>query len=140
MKHRALTIAACLVAAACSDSLSPDAFRDARRRWNQTKPASYSFVLEKRCFCSGPTVQIVVTKGVVTSRTDVATGAPAPPNGWYPDIDRIFTQIDSALARGGETRGRYDLLFGFPKEVFIDQFPNLVDDEITVIISSFTPR
>jgi hypothetical protein len=139
---RAAGVAAAAATIACSDLSPADEFRKARERWERTGPASYSFVSKRTCYCVEEVlvpVLIVVTDGVITSRTYESSGEPVTIPGAFKDVDGILAEIATALEQGASVNAEYDRHFGFPVRVYID-FPKTVDDETGITLTKFTLR
>jgi hypothetical protein len=139
---RAACVAAAAATIACSDLSPGDEFRKARDRWERSGPSSYSFVSKRTCYCMENVllpVLIVVTDGVITSRTYESSGEPVTIPSAFKDVDGILAEIATALEQGASVNAEYDRHFGFPVSVYID-FPRTVDDETGITITKFTPR
>ncbi len=104
---------------ACSDGLSPNAeLSDARRRWANKGPASYSIDLFRSCECTpdmtGPVV-VNVQNGTVQSRF-YRTGGTVPPNiaPSFPGVEGLFDLIANARQRNAHrVEVRYDRELGY---------------------------
>ena len=116
----------------------------AEGRWAREAPASYRFTIHRSCEClpemTGPTI-VVVSNGVVASRTYVATGAavPAAYADLFPPAEGLFEVIDSARRQGARrVEARYDAAYGYPVHILIDfdgEWGN--DDEVVYTVSGF---
>ena len=86
MMRYAISVAAVVGAAGCTD-LGPEAvaltdLAEARERWEEERPASYVYEVERLCFCPieaiGP-VRVKVQGSAVVERVYVDSGATVPP-------------------------------------------------------------
>lgn len=143
---RGLRRGACLLPflsgiAGCAGVLAPGdgpeaEIRRQREVWERTRPPSYSFELERLCFCvqeaRGP-VRIEVQGLRITGRRYVAGGDPvsdelAP---GFPSIDGLFDLLEEAAADGAhELRVDWDADRGFPRDLWIDFDPRIADEEV----------
>jgi hypothetical protein len=55
----------------------------------------------------------------------------------YATIDRLFTQLKSALDEADEVATTYDSTYGFPTSISIDQIKQAVDDELFITVDHF---
>jgi hypothetical protein len=120
-----------------------DQLRAARARWQQSAPASYSFVLQRECFCgeemSSP-VRVTVVNGVKQSVVYVDSGEPMRAD-WlqfFPTIEGIFTLLEKEIRESDDVEVTYDAARGFPVHAAIDAIENAIDDEYSLTISQVT--
>jgi uncharacterized protein DUF6174 len=131
---------------ACGSALSPIAeLSDARRRWADNGPASYSIDLFRSCECtpemSGPVV-VNVQNGTVQSRFYRAGGT-VPPNlaAAFPGVEGLFDLIADARQRNAHRlEVRYDRDLGYPVWLVIDYDRAIADDEFTYSVMAFVRR
>jgi hypothetical protein len=131
---------------ACGSALSPTAeLSDARRRWADNGPASYSIDLFRSCECtpemSGPVV-VNVQNGTVQSRFYRAGGT-VPPNlaAAFPGVEGLFDLIADARQRNAHRlEVRYDRDLGYPVWLVIDYDRAIADDEFTYSVMAFVRR
>ena len=143
--HRATVIAVLFAATmlACDSALSPTAeLSDARKRWADKGPASYSIDIFRSCECtpemSGPVV-VNVQNGMVQSRA-YRTGGLVPPNmaQLFPGVEGLFDLIaDAAERHPHRLEVRYDRDLGYPAWVVIDYDKTIADDEFTYSVMTF---
>jgi hypothetical protein len=119
--------------------------RDNRARWESRGPASYSYVMQRGCFC-GPdmsdAVLIVVENDARVSATYVATGQPVQTSflAFFPTMDGVFDMLQEAYDDAHSVSVRYDNTLGFPTHAEIDYMKNAIDDEVSFTITDLRPR
>ena len=136
----AIAVAALVGAAGCTD-LGPEVvaltdLEEARERWEDARPSSYVYEIERLCFCAieaiGP-VRVQVQGSAVVERLYVDSGATVPPGmaELFPTVDGLFDILASALAGDAhEVRAEYDPNLGVPTEFWIDYIELAADDEL----------
>jgi hypothetical protein len=112
--------------------------------WSTSRPARYSFILQRVCFCGTEVTQrvlIEVADGAVTSRTYVDGDQPVPAQ-WhdlFPDMEGVFDVVRDAVERRAAVLDvQYDPDRGYPRSVIIDYVENAVDEELTLRVSGFS--
>ena len=106
-----------------------------RQRWEQVRPASYTMVLRRLCFCApsgiGP-VRVQVVGTTATERVYVDSGEPvsaglAP---YFPTVDGLFDVLVDAMDQDAhQIQVTYDGDTGIPVDIWIDYQANLADEE-----------
>ena len=146
----ALVLAGTLAVGGCIDSSGPEnpdreQFSFARNLWETNAPASYDYVLVRRCIdcpddrATRP-VAVQVRAGAVTSRVYAGStvAVPAGETTYYPSIDGLFEELEGLLASPlNFNRVSYNGGYGYPLSVVI--VPKSTNDEIGWEIRSFTP-
>lgn len=130
----------------CSGALAPDAeLSDARRRWLDRGPASYSMDIFRSCECTpemtGPVV-VNVQNRTVQSRL-YRSGGTVPVNlvAAFPDVEGLFALIADAQQRNAHRlEVRYDTELGYPAWLVIDYDRAVADDEFTYSVMAFRRR
>ncbi len=128
---------------ACDSALSPNAeLSEARRRWADKGPASYSMDLFRSCECTpemtGPVV-VNVQNGTMQSRF-YRTGGTVPPNiaPSFPGVEGLFDLIADARQRNAHrVEVRFDRELGYPAWLVIDYDRAIADDESTYSVMAF---
>ena len=139
----ALLWSGCL--AACSDlGIDVGSLADLERaeaRWDRVRPESYSFAVERICYCPvegiGP-VRILVEGDSVLTRTyvDSGEGVPASIARFFPPVDSLFGILRSAYVQGAhDVRVTYHPVHGFPAEFYIDYDRMTADEELGMRIT-----
>jgi hypothetical protein len=140
-----------LVLGASCSVLGVDGYDDERERLEAARAAwqaqgidSYSYVLQRSCFCGGGTTPavVVVEAGERVSVTAVASGEPidAPFAELYLTIDELFDFVEDAIDRKAhEITVSYDAERGIPLSVSIDYDENTIDEEMAFMASQFQP-
>jgi hypothetical protein len=140
MRLRAFAAALFVFAAGCGDVLSPGSeLGVARQRWKAQNLHSYSFTLQRSCFC--PSVQplrVTVVGDSVVSVIDPATNKPVDLRSGE-TIDGLFRFIENAIARKAAVlEVQYDAVAGFPTRINYDGSFRVADDELTYTASNVT--
>jgi len=106
-----------------------------RERWQQVRPASYSMVLKRLCFCTelgiGP-VRIDVVGTTATRRVYVESGEPVSADlaPYFPTVDGLFDVLVDAMNHGAhQIEVTYDGETGIPVDIWIDYDAGLADEE-----------
>jgi hypothetical protein len=143
MRLRALALALFPLAAGCSDVLSPGSglteLAAARQRWNGQNLQSYSFTLQRSCFCVNvQPLRVTVIGDAVVSVVDPATNKPVDLRSGE-TIDGLFRFIENAIAtKAAVLEVRYDAVAGFPTHINFDGSFRVADDELTYTASNVT--
>lgn len=142
-------VAATLLAAslaACADPAGPGTLQSNRAKWEAAGPASYTYRLQRTCFCILEDVQpvrITVQSGAVTAVTSATTGDALPPDEaalFQITIDSLFNWVETAAGGAADAvTAEYDATLGYPRMVSIDYVKNAVDDEIAFSALLLTP-
>lgn len=130
-----------VVAAACSSAVGPEleSLESARARWEAAGVTSYSFVMQRFCFCGHDLhrpVRIDVGSEGVLSAVYVDDGEPLGiPLDEVDTIESLFAEIQDALDRDAhEVLAEYDAGLGYPKSVSIDFILEAIDEEMAFSI------
>ena len=108
-------------------------FQDHRVKWNDHRPVSYRYVVERNCFCTPAALEPYVAteqRGLKTAAfpvpfADESGLLDSPP---YPVwIDDLFALIEQSTIDGDEVSAEYDPRFGFP--ILIDIRRNAADTD-----------
>jgi hypothetical protein len=114
---------------------------EGRTLWNSKNLSSYSYTLQRSCFCPleiTRAMRLEVRNGSLVSIKYGDSGADVAEN-LRPNVFKIeafFDLIDSTLAKGG-TVGKlsFDATFGYPTQMNLDPIPLAVDDETNYVLS-----
>lgn len=120
-------------------------WNEARARWAAARPAAYAITLRRGCFCGqeavGPAAVEVEGQAVV-ARTYVETGQAVPAR-WapfFPPVEGLFDLIGDAIAADAASLDvTYDPAFGHPTRVTVDYDARVADDELDLVVLSFSP-
>jgi len=138
-------------AGSCGSVLGGDEYATERERLEAARDAwaargwdSYSFVLQRLCFCGGGTepADVVVEAGVRVSVTSRLTGEPIPEEWWqyYLTVPELFDFIEDAIDRKAHS---IDVTYapgaGWPTHIAIDYIENAIDEEMAFEASALTP-
>lgn len=135
--------------AACSifgpDDRLDDELAGARARWASVGPDSYTFTLQRICFClpesSGP-ARVTVIDGAVSGVVYAESGEPVPEQYAYgfPSVGGLFDVIEEALEQdAARVDVTYDPETGVPIDIFIDYHEGVADEELGFSASIPTP-
>lgn len=115
---------------------------EARLKWSESGITSYSYSLQRGCFCPpesiGP-VRITVVNGQVVSRTLIETSQAVTDTVRWPPIEGLFEYAERVLREADEGTVEFHPDFGFPMEISADWIRDAVDDEENLRVTSFTP-
>jgi len=107
-----------------------------RQKWEARRPAAYTLVVERQCFCApdgrGP-VRLTVEGTRVVTRTYVDSGEPVAETlaGLFPTVDGLFDILEDALDRSAEQVDvTWDPEWGAPASFFIDYSRSVADEEL----------
>jgi Family of unknown function (DUF6174) len=108
-------------------------------RWNAQKPRSYSFTLERTCFCAPRllSARFQVTGGVskmVSSNAAVAREQFQA----YVSVDKLFKAAREILQSGGRVAVTYDAKRVQPVQIILDRNVQATDDELYLTVSKFS--
>jgi hypothetical protein len=134
-----------LILTACSFTASR-AYEQNLSKWQDAKINHYRYSLSVGCFCAfreempvtvevldGEIVSITSVKGTLIDSTDPSYSTIE----YYATIDRLFSQLKSALDEADEVATTYDPIYGFPTSISIDQIKQAVDDELFITVDHF---
>ena len=153
MPIRILLFAALLAAAGCEPPTSPgdlDSLAAARVRWRAQGIESYSYELNRSCFCvfGGRRMTVTVQNGVVTEAGYVDSGNAVETAllTYVPTIPDLFDLLEAAL-EGSPAYffASYDPIDGHPTRIEIDYSANAIDDELAIsarnlVVTGLRPR
>ena len=138
---RRIVVLAVLLATGCTDQgpevgeLRQEILAN-RARWAAVGPNSYTYDVERLCFCPeaarGP-VRVWVVSGQVMARTYTATGATVPTDleHLFPSVDGLFEVLLDALARDAHTIDvHWNTGTGVPVDLWIDYVEGMADEEL----------
>lgn len=115
------------------------------RKWVNSGITNYQFDLRRNCFCQQDflrTVTITVQNSMITNIRYKDTNEQIDPSNYdrYYTMEGIFAFIKQAVMTDAELMDiKYDTNFHFPKSIYIDYSIRLIDDEMYMEITNFTP-
>lgn len=139
------------VAGSCGSVLGDDEYATERERLAAAREAwaargwdSYSFVLQRLCYCAGGTdpADVVVEAGVRVSVTSRLTGESIPEEWqqYYLTVPELFDFIEDAIDRKAFSIDvTYASGAGWPTHIAIDYLENAIDEEMAFEASALTP-
>lgn len=140
MPRQLLLLAVLLTAAGCEAPTAPgnlDNLADARARWRAQGAQSYSYEINRSCFCvfGGRRMTVTVQNGAVTGAEylDSGNAVEAALLTYVSTIPDLFDLIEGAL-QGSPAYffASYDPLYGYPTRIEIDYSANAIDDELAI--------
>jgi hypothetical protein len=103
------------------------ALAEARQRWEEAALESFTYTLERRCFCIPLTMEIEVVDGEIV-RTAVIEGEEG--DSLVLSIDELFEVVADALdEHPARLSVEYDPVLGYPREIWVDLEENIADEE-----------
>lgn len=152
MRLRALRLPlmALLLLPSCADIFGVDEQDKLRRRldaaeqrWESEGTDDYSFILYRSCFCGdvGP-VQIRVEDDVIVEVRRIPSGEilPPGPGSSFPTIRGIFAILREAIdLPASDVQMEFNLVLGYPRDVYLDWYGGMADDEIRYEVSAVEP-
>jgi len=142
MRHRPLLLVAISTIALGSLGGAAVAQADAaaelernERLWETTRPQSYTYAIERLCFClgRGQPVRITVEGEEVIERVDVASGDRLDPAlaDDFPAVEGLFDLIRDAIETDAhELVVTYDSVSGVPIDIWVDYDERIADEEL----------
>ena len=108
---------------------------EARARWQAQHQDSYSFELNRNCFCvlGGRRMTVSVRAGAVVGAVYLDASGPVEPAllSYIPTVPDLFDLIQDALDRHAASfLAEYDPGLGYPTRIEIDYSATTADDEI----------
>ena len=146
-------LAAGLTAASCAAPTAPGEHGElveAKARWHAQGSDSYSFELNRGCFCvlGGRRLTVTVRDGAVVGADYLDSGGPVDKAllTYVPTVPDLFDLIQDALDRKvAWFSADYDPTYGYPTRIEVDYSADAVDDEIAItardlqVLRSFSP-
>ena len=143
MRKLGLVGALVLLAAACDSPTAPGDQGElslSRTRWADHGSLSYSFEINRGCFClmAGRRIRVTVSAGAVTAAQYLDSGGTVEPAfiAYLPTVPDLFDLVEDAITRQADVLSvSYDPYYGHPTRIQIDYSANAADDEITLTVS-----
>jgi hypothetical protein len=130
-----LALAACSDLGPTADGLAGEVAAQ-RRIWEAWRPESYTYDVERLCFCAvearGP-VRVVVREGQVLSRRYVEGERPVSEDylELFPGVEGLFDVLADAAARDAhQVQVTWDPVRGAPQDFWIDYDARVADEEL----------
>lgn len=146
MMKRFLTLL--VLAAACQAPTAPNDRADleqARARWQALGADSYSFELNRGCFCvlAGRRVLVTVQHGAVTGADYLDSKDAVEPLllTYLPTVPDLFDLLEAAIdGHPASFQVSYDPAYGYPTRIEIDFSASIADDQISFTARDLTVR
>jgi len=135
-----------LAGGACEAPTAPgeiDSLIAARALWRTRGSDSYTYTVNRSCFCvlGGQTVTVTVSAGAVTAAEYETSGAAVDKAllTYVSTVPDLFDLIQAALdAKPALFAATYDPVYGYPTRIEIDYSANTVDDELAISARNLT--
>lgn len=135
-----------LAGGACEAPTAPgeiDSLITARALWRARGSDSYTYTVNRSCFCvlGGQTVTVTVSAGAVTAAEYETSGAAVDKAllTYVSTVPDLFDLIQAALdAEPALFAATYDPVYGYPTRIEIDYSANTVDDELAISARNLT--
>jgi Family of unknown function (DUF6174) len=138
MMRKTIFLCGLVLLAGCSSGVSLTGFEEklaqSRASWKAQNLRSYTFTLQRVCFCPEEYTRPVT----ITVREGVATNAPEHLAA-YGTIDKILDTVEAAYTDKAE---QLDVTYapdGWPKTVYIDRSKQIADEEYSLTITDVRP-
>jgi len=138
-----LVLAACAIPTGSTVTPSPTSAAGYRAIWESNRPANYSFVVQRTCFCAfvdplrvtveGDRVTALTSKGHEMEPGDPALAA-VPLT-----VDDLLAYAEHAEQEADRSEIGYDPSLGYPTHMEIDWDSTSVDDQVTIEVRDFQP-
>lgn len=136
-----------LAGMACEAPTAPgerDSLEAARTRWRALGSQSYTYDVNRSCFCllGGRRMMVTVQAGQVTAAEFQDSGAGVEPAllSYVPTIADLFDMIEDALNRNASYfSAEYDPSYGYPTRIEIDYSSSATDDEVAISARDLLP-
>jgi hypothetical protein len=114
--------------------------RQQRDRWRATAPGRYRVELQRICFCELTGVRVLEVAGnVLTQAWDRSTGRESAVTATDLTVDQLFDRAIEVVESGGYVWGAFDAAYGYPRDMSLDPFPTMADDEVNYRLATLTP-
>ncbi len=135
-----------LAGAACEAPTAPgeiDSLIAARDLWRARGSDSYTYTVNRGCFCvlGGQTVTVTVSSGAVTAAEYEGSGVAVDKAllTYVSTVPDLFDLIQAALdAKPALFAATYDPVYGYPSRIEIDYSANVMDDELAISARNLT--
>ena len=132
---------------ACEAPTAPgerDSLTQARARWRALGSASYSYEVNRSCFCllGGRHMTVRVEGGSVAAAEFEDSGLTVEASllSYVPTVEDLFDLIEEALdQKAAYLLATYDPSYGYPTRIEIDYSATVRDDEVAISARDFLP-
>lgn len=116
----------------------------AETKWRQNKPRSYSYTLQRSCFCMPEflkPIQIEILGNTVTRATVEGVPLPLERRANALTVEGLFEIIREAIDdKAHRIDVQYDAEYGFPRSISIDRNAMMADEEVYYTATEFKPK
>lgn len=145
MRASTLVLATSLLLSGCGNltEISDQVLADAKQRWADNGPPSYTPTLLRLCTCLGPQgpITVEVRNRIVVSRA-YPDGTPLESQyaTEFPDVPGLFLFIDVTQAqRPFEWTAQYHSTYGYPTAISVNYSPVTTADGYGYLVSGMIP-
>lgn len=142
MKHCLFLFTIGLLFLSCGkeNTAGEDPFVLNKEKWISQEIDSYTFDLTISCFCP---VEFLGPNRINVQNREISevNGVPyLESNFAYPTLDELFGFIEQQMALNPQVAQiQYNLRYGYPTRIYIDQSDLIADEEIDYTITRFVP-
>ena len=145
MRVSTLVLATTLFLSGCANltEISDQVLADAKQRWADNGPPSYTLTLLRICTCLGPQgpITVEVRNRIVVSRA-YPDGTPLESQyaSEFPDVPGLFLFLDETRARRPfEWTAQYHSTLGYPTSISVNYFASTTTDDYGYIVGALIP-
>jgi len=109
-------------------------------RWRAAAPSRYRVEQQYSTawFLFGVRV-LEVAGNVLTQAWDRSTGRESAVTATDLTVDQLFDRAIAVVESGGYVWGAFDAAYGYPRDMSLDPFPTMADDEVNYRLATLTP-
>lgn len=116
----------------------------ARLTWSQQRLRSYTYSLERSCFCPPeyrePINLHIIGQDIVYASLKDGTALPKERQHEAKTVEDLFALIQQAITQSATVvRVQYDNQYGHPRSIYIDHDARMADEETSLTISTLNP-
>ena len=117
------------------------ALAENRVLWETSGITDYTIAIEYLFFGYAPDVTVEVADGAIVSVVTEDGSDPSQSDvpGMARTVDELFALAESAIADADHVLVAYHPEFGYPVDINVDYYSGAIDDELQVVVESFTP-
>jgi hypothetical protein len=114
--------------------------RQQRDRWRAAALPRYRLEQQLFCFCPLTGARVLeVTGNVVTRAWDRSTGRESAVLETDQTVEQLFDRAITVVESGGLVWSAFDAVYGYPRDMHLDPYPAMADDEADYRLATLTP-